>query len=88
MIFSTSIKEHLVHFGQVFEIFRNFDIKINIQKYCFFKEEVKLLSHEASKNGLKAIKSKVDAKWIKPKNISELISFLGSVGCYRIFIHK
>jgi len=65
-------------------------VKINIEKCRFFKEEVEVLGHVVSKNGLKTIKSKVDAvaKWIKPENISELRSFLGSVGYYRKFINN
>jgi len=43
-----------------------------------------------SKDGLKTIKSKVDAvaKWTCPKDISELRSFLGTVRYYRKFIDK
>jgi len=90
LIFSNSIDEHVIHLKQVFEIFRKYKVKINIEKCCFFKEEVEVLGHVVSKNGLKTIKSKVDAvsKWIKPENISELRSFLGSVGYYRKFINN
>jgi len=90
LIFSNSIEEHLQHLKQVFEIFRKYEVKINIGKCCFFKEEVEVLCHVVSKNGLKTIKSKIDsvAKWLKPKDISELRSFLGSVGYYRKFIHN
>ena len=88
LIFSNSVEEHLVHLKQVFEILRKYEVKINIEKCCFFKEEVEVLGHVVSKNGLKTIKSKIDAvaKWFKPKDISELRSFLGSVGYYRKFI--
>jgi len=90
LIFSNSFEEHLVHLKQVFEIFRKYEVKINIEKYCFFKEEVELLSYVVSNNGLKTINSKVNtvAKWLKPENISKLISFLGSVGYYRKFIYN
>ena len=88
-IFSNSFEEHLIPLKQVFEIFRKYEVKINIEKCCFFKE-VELLGHVVSNNGLKIINSKVNAvaKWLKPENISELRSFLGSVGYYRKFINN
>ena len=51
---------------------------------------VELLCHVVSYNGLKTIKSKInaEAKFIKPENISELRSFLGSLGYYKKFINN
>ena len=58
-IFSNTTEDHLVHFKQVFEIFRKFEVKINIEKCCFFKEEVELLDHVVSNNGLKILNPKL-----------------------------
>ena len=82
---SNTFEEHLVFLKQVSEIFCKYEVKINTEKCCFFKEEVELFGHVAPNNGLKTINSKVNAvaKWLKPENISELRSFFGSVGYYR-----
>eukprot|EP00833_Pecoramyces_ruminatium_P017519 jgi/Orpsp1_1/1191551/evm.model.d7180000086902.1 len=88
LIFSKDEKEHFKHLSMVFAIFREYEIKINIEKCCFFKTEIEVLGHIVSKDGLKMIRSKIDAilNWEKPKNITELKSFLGTVGYYRKFI--
>jgi len=88
LIFSRSVEEHIVHLNQVLAIFRMHKVKINIKKCSFFKEEVEVLGHVVSKDGLKTMKSKTQAveDWVQPKDVSELRSFLGSVGYYRKFI--
>jgi len=74
----------------LFEIFRKYEIKINIEKCSFFQEEVEVLGHIVTNKGLKTMDSKVNAvkNWIRPCNINELRSFLGTVGYYRKFINN
>jgi len=90
LIFSRSREEHIVHLNQVLAIFILHKVKINIKKCSFFKEEVEVLGHVVSKDGLKTIKSKTQAveEWVQPKDVSELRSFLGTVGYYRKFINN
>jgi len=59
-----------------------------VEKCHFFREEVDLLRHRLSIKGIKPIPSKVDVimRWLPPKNISELRSFMGVVSYYRKFI--
>ena len=88
LIFSKNKEEHLAHLKEVLEIFRKHKIKLNIEKCHFFKEEVEVLGHMVTKDGLTTMESKVEAvkNWTKPNNINEIRSFLGTVGYYRKFI--
>ena len=54
------------------------------------REEVHVLGHVISKNGLKTDDKKVQAikNWDILTNVSELRSFLGAIGYYRKFIDK
>ena len=45
LIFSKLKEDHLKHLNMVFEIFRKYEIKINIEKCSFFQEEVEVLGH-------------------------------------------
>jgi len=70
----------LKHLNMIFEIFRKYEIKINIEKCSFFQEEVEVLGHIVTNKGLQAMDSKVNTvkNWIRPCNINELQSFLGT----------
>ena len=88
LIFSKSIEEHIEHIKQVLEIFKENDLKINIEKCHFMQTEVDVLGHRVTTEGLKPIDSKVEAikNWKAPSDVHDLRSFLGSVGYYRDFI--
>jgi len=80
----------VIHLNLVLDIFEKFHLKINIEKCQFMREEVHVLGHVISKNGLKTDDKKVQAikNWDIPTNVSELRSFLGAIGYYRKFIDK
>ena len=50
----------------------------------FFKIKVELLGHTLSINGISPIQAKVQVilEWIPPKNVTQLQSFLGTMGYY------
>jgi len=81
-------EDHLKHLKAVFQIIKENGLKINIEKCHFFMKEVEVLGHLLTTKGIKPVPSKIEAirHWEKPKNISELRSFLGTVGYYRKFI--
>ena len=75
--------------NKVFNIIKENNLKINLEKCNFFKEKVNLLGHTLSINGISPIQEKIQVilEWIPPKNITQLQSFLGAVGYYRKFIN-
>jgi len=90
LIFSKTPEEHVKHLILVLDIFENFNLKINIEKCQFMREEVHVLGHVISKEGLKTDDKKVMAikNKVIPTNVSELKSFLGAIGYYRKFINQ
>jgi len=88
VIFSNSFEQHLLHLEKVFKILAENGLKVNFEKCSFFKEEVELLGHTLSTNGLSPLPSKVKviSNWLPPRTVTQLKSFLGAVGYYRKFI--
>jgi len=90
LIYSKSVEEHLENIRQVLEIFKENQLKINLEKCRFMRTEVEVLGHKLTTEGLSPLDSKIKAikEWSAPKDIHELRSFLGAVGYYRNFIDK
>ena len=88
VVFSPSIEQHIEDLNKVFNIIKENNLKINLEKCNFFKEKVNLLGYTLSINGISPIQEKIQVilEWIPPKNITQLQSFLGAVGYYRKFI--
>ena len=88
VIFSPSVEQHLIDLEAVFKVILDNGLKINLEKCQFFKESVEVLGHLLTTNGVKPTEDKILAirNWITPKNVTQLRSFLGTVGYYRKFI--
>lgn len=88
VIFSRNLQQHFQDLSTVFHIIKENELRINIEKCSFFKDEVEILGHVLSRKGLHPIDTKIQTirGWISPTNITELRSFLGAVGYYRKFI--
>jgi len=90
LIYSKSPQEHAHHLSIVLSILREKQLFANFSKCKFWLSEVKFLGHVISQGGVAVDQSKVEAdqNWTRPKNVSEVRSFLGLVGYYRRFIMK
>ena len=90
IVFSESLENHIKDLDRVFSILESNGLKVNVEKCHFFQQEVELLGHILTTNGIKPIPAKVEVimRWLPPKNANELRSFLGTVGYYRKFIHS
>jgi len=64
------------------------NLLLKASKCRLFREEVNFLGHVISANGIAADPSKIDAvrQWPRPKNLTELRSFIGLYSYYRKFV--
>jgi len=88
VVYSTNDVEHEVHLKTVMEKLREKKLFAKLKKCEFWLEEVSLLGHVVSKNGLVVDPAKVQAvvEWERPTSVREIHSFLGLAGYYRRFI--
>ncbi|XP_037037375.1 uncharacterized protein K02A2.6-like [Bradysia coprophila] len=79
--------EHLGNLSEVFKRLSDAGFTLRAEKCEFFKERVKYLGYIIDKNGLHKDPQKIEAmvNAPKPKNISELKSFVGLVNFYSRF---
>lgn len=88
IIFSKDEDSHFKDLEAIFETLNSANMKVQLDKCEFFKEEVEFLGFIVSHNGIKANPKKVQAivDFPYPNNVKELRSFLGLSGYYRRFI--
>jgi hypothetical protein len=88
LIYSKDPQEHVEHLRIVLEILREKKLYAKFSKCEFWLDEVKFLGHVISQGGVSVDKSKVEAvlNWERPRNVTEVRSFLGLAGYYRRFI--
>ena len=88
LIFSTSVEEHIESLDKVLNCLTKANLKIQLGKCSFLKQETEFLGHLVTNNGIKPNPKKVEAidKILLPTNQREIKSFLGITGYYRRFI--
>lgn len=88
VIFSSSLEDHVKRLTDIFQRFRETNLKLNPQKCNFFRKEIMYLGHKCSMNGVEPDQRLVKAvqDFSIPKNIKNLQSFLGLANYYRQFI--
>ncbi|XP_058775364.1 uncharacterized protein LOC131649629 [Vicia villosa] len=88
LIYSRTMEEHMEHLRIVLSVLREKQLFAKFSKCEFWMSEVKFLGHVISGGGVAVDPSKVEAvvNWERPKNATEVRSFLGLVGYYRRFI--
>ena len=84
---SISCKNDVEHFNNlrnVLKIIYDNGFRLKLQKFVFVEDEMVYLVFKISKNGIFAVKEKIAAinNTEKPKNVSELKSFLGLLNNY------
>jgi hypothetical protein len=84
---SEKFEDHLRHLQIVFERIREFNLKLNLSKCCFFANSVNLLGFKVSPEGISPQESKVEAirAMTPPKDVSDVRSFLGMTSFLRSF---
>ena len=88
LIMSRDFDEHVDLVEKVLNTLIGYNIRVKMQKCCWFAEEVKFLGHMVSQRGLKKCDSYMSLvrNFEKPTTVKELRSFLGLVNFQRKFI--
>ena len=85
---SGGVTAHMGVIKQVLSRLAKHNVRLNGQKCQFFQGQVKYMGHILSKHGISPVKSKLDAIRLahRPKDVSQLRSFLGMLNYYSKFI--
>ncbi|GJV12788.1 reverse transcriptase domain-containing protein [Tanacetum coccineum] len=88
LIYSKTWEEHEVHLGLVLELLKEEKLYAKFSKCEFWLRKVQFLRHVINGGGIHVDPSKIEVvkNYKAPKTSSEVRSFLGWVGYYRIFI--
>ena len=87
-VFSDSFEDHIEHLKTVMSRIAEAGLKLNEKKCQLFKRELHILGHVVSERGLFMEKKKLEAvdRFVEPRNVGELQTFLGLTGYYRKFV--
>lgn len=85
-IASKTREEHLKHLKIVLERFREFGVKINLEKCEFGRDSIDFLGFTINADGIKPIAKKIEIiqKVALPKIAKDLRSFIASINFYRL----
>ena len=88
IIFSRTIEEHLERLREVFQRFKDANLKINPTNCEFFRQKVPFLGHMVSSECIQADPEKTSTvnRYPIPKNATEVKSFLGLCSYYRRYV--
>ncbi|GFT50535.1 retrovirus-related Pol polyprotein from transposon 17.6 [Trichonephila clavipes] len=88
IVFSETFEDHLIRLRLVLKCLQEVGLKLNSKKCLFAAQEVKILGHLVSSNGVRPDPDKIKAvrNFPTPKNIHDIRSFLGLSSYFRRFI--
>lgn len=90
IVIGRSEAHHLHNLREVFQMFRQRNLKINPSKCQFFRKEVTFLGHLCTEHGVKPDPNKIDAvrKYPTPKSKDDVRRFVAFANYYRRFIRN
>jgi hypothetical protein len=88
LIYSKTKEEHEKHLRMVLQVLREHQLYAKLSKCSFYQRKIHYLGHIISEEGIVVDPEKIEAirGWPTPKNVTEVRSFMGLAGYYRIFI--
>ncbi|XP_062093969.1 uncharacterized mitochondrial protein AtMg00860-like [Humulus lupulus] len=88
LVYSKTEEEHEEHLRLTLQQLREHQLYAKYKKCEFLLSEVGFLGHIVTAGGVKVDPAKIVAvkEWPRPKNASEVISFLSLAGYYRRFV--
>ena len=88
LIYLRTLEEHTHHLRIALEVLRENELYANLKKYKFWLGQVAFLWHVVSNEGVSMDPQKIEVitKWPRPKNATEVRSFLALVGYYHRFV--
>jgi hypothetical protein len=88
LIYSKFEEEHEHHLRIVLQVLREHQLYAKLSKCSFYQKQIHYLGHIISEQGIAVDPEKIESirGWPTPKNVSDVIYFMGLVGYYRRFI--
>jgi hypothetical protein len=88
VVYGKSFKDHLLNLEKVFEKLLDAGLKLKPKKCHLMQKEISFLGHIVSKEGVRTDPVKVSAikEMQRPKNVTQVCSFVGLASYYRKFI--
>ncbi|GJS85676.1 putative nucleotidyltransferase, ribonuclease H [Tanacetum coccineum] len=82
-----TLEEHVLHLKHVFQVLRDNELYVKLEKCSFAQAKVEFLGHKIKDGGLMMDGAKIKAiqDWESPTKVMKLRSFLGLVNYYRRF---
>ena len=90
LVYSKDEKEHEQHLKIVLQTLREKKLYAKLKKCYFWLKEVSFLGHIVFDEGIRVYPTKIEAvvNWKPPRTVTEVRSFLGLAGYYRIFVKR
>jgi hypothetical protein len=88
LIYSQSLEDHVIHLGEVLQLLRRDQWRVNMSKCAFATREISYLGYVISSRGVSTCPDKISTvlNWPVPTGIKELRGFLGLADYYRKFV--
>ena len=86
LIYSKNEEEHEEHQRLTLQLLREHKLYAKMRKCDFYKDRIHYLGHIISDEGIFVDPEKIEAiiNWQTPRNVTDVRSFMGLVGYYRI----
>jgi hypothetical protein len=88
LVYSKWEEENKHHLRMVLQFLREHQLYAKLSKCSFYKNRIHCLGHIISKDVIAVDPKKIESirEWSTPKNVIEVISFMGLDGYYKRFI--